>query len=95
MIISTLLFLPTLWIENRRHGHRVRWQWEDLCHFLLAGLPGLFLLQFAYTLGAQRSLAANAGIITLTIPVFVALAMALKSITPSPTFTNVRLRSRL
>jgi drug/metabolite transporter (DMT)-like permease len=77
MIISTLLFLPALWIENRRHGQRVRWHREDLRHLLLAGLPGLFLLQFACTLGAQRSLAANAGIITLTIPVFVALAASL------------------
>jgi len=43
-------------------------------HFLLAGLLGLFLLQLAYTLGSQRTPAANAGVITLTIPVFVTVA---------------------
>lgn len=74
MILSTLMFLPVLWMENRRRGRGFRWHWSDLRHFLLAGLLGLFFLQFTYTLGAQRTLAANAGIITLTIPVFVALA---------------------
>jgi drug/metabolite transporter (DMT)-like permease len=74
MILSTLMFLPVLWIENRRQRRRFRWRWDDARHFLLAGLLGLFFLQFTYTLGAQRTLAANAGIITLTIPVFVTLA---------------------
>ena len=74
MIASTLLFLPVLVIENRRNGRGFTWRREDLKHFLAAGLFGYFFLQFAYTVGAQRTLAANAGIITLTIPVFVALA---------------------
>lgn len=77
MILSTFMFLPVLWFENRRHGRGFRWRWSDLRHFLLAGLLGLFFLQFTYTLGAQRTLAANAGIITLTIPVFVALAASI------------------
>lgn len=76
MIASTLLFLPALVIENRRKGRGFIWHWGDLRHFLAAGLFGYFFLQFTYTLGAQRTLAANAGIITLTIPVFVALAAA-------------------
>ncbi|MCZ2079960.1 MAG: DMT family transporter [Bryobacterales bacterium] len=74
MIVSTLLFLPVLAFENRRNRRGLRLRWSDLRHFLVAGLFGYFFLQFAYTLGAQRTLAANAGIITLTIPVFVALA---------------------
>jgi drug/metabolite transporter (DMT)-like permease len=74
MILSTLIFLPALWRELRSRKTRVPWRWEDAKHFLLAGLFGLFFLQFAYTLGSQRTLAANAGIITLTIPVFVAMA---------------------
>ena len=76
MILSTFLFLPALWLENRRRHRSFHWRWEDARHFLVAGLFGLFMLQFAYTLGAQWTLAANAGIITLTIPVFVAISAA-------------------
>jgi len=36
-------------------------------------LIGIFILQYAYTLGSKLTIAANAGIITLTIPVFVAI----------------------
>jgi len=74
MILSTLMFLPALWRETRKRKARLPWEWRDAKHFLLAGFFGLFFLQFAYTLGSQRTLAANAGIITLTIPVFVAVA---------------------
>jgi drug/metabolite transporter (DMT)-like permease len=44
MILSTLMFLPVLWFENRRQGRGFRWRWSDLRHFLLAGLLGLFFL---------------------------------------------------
>ncbi|MCI0422344.1 MAG: DMT family transporter [Acidobacteria bacterium] len=74
MILSTLMFLPALWREQTKRKTRFQWRLEDVKHFLLAGLFGLFLLQLAYTLGSQRTLAANAGVITLTIPVFVAVA---------------------
>jgi drug/metabolite transporter (DMT)-like permease len=74
MILSTLLFLPALWIENRRLGRGLRWDRADTKHFVIAGSLGFFLLQFTYTLGAQRTLAANAAILTLTIPVLVAVA---------------------
>lgn len=74
MIASTLLFLPVLALENRRARRPFKWHWPDLRHFLAAGLFGYFFQQLTYTLGAQRTPAANAGIITLTIPVFVALA---------------------
>jgi drug/metabolite transporter (DMT)-like permease len=74
MILSTLMFLPALWREARKTNTKRSWHWEDARHFLVAGLFGYFFLQFAYTLGSQRTLAANAGVITLTIPVFVAVA---------------------
>ncbi len=38
---------------------------------MLPGLIGVFLMQYLYTLGSRMTLAANAGIITLTIPVIV------------------------
>lgn len=73
MVLSTLLFLPALWWQQKQQGTGLRWHWRDAKHFLLAGLLGVFLMQFLYTLGSQWTLASNAGIITLTIPVTVAL----------------------
>lgn len=77
MILSTLLFLPLLWLDNRRRGRRSQWRWADARHFVIAGSFGFFLLQLTYTLGAQRTLAANAAILTLSIPVLVAIAASI------------------
>ena len=71
MILSTTMFLPVFWHQRRRRESRVGWHWRDAKHFFLAGFFGVFLMQFLYTLGSRWTLAANAGIITLTIPVTV------------------------
>ncbi len=73
MIVSTLIFLPFLWAENKRRNVKFRWRWSELKYFMLSGLIGIFVMQYAYTLGSKLTIAANAGIITLTIPVFVAV----------------------
>lgn len=73
MILSVGMFFPILWRENRKRGVPFHWHWADARHFLVAGIFGPFLIQFTYTLGAQRTLAANAAIITLSIPVQVAV----------------------
>jgi drug/metabolite transporter (DMT)-like permease len=73
MILSTIIFLPFLWMENRKRKVAMRWRWRDMRFFLLPGLIGIFLMQYAYTVGSRLTLAANAGIITLTIPVMVAI----------------------
>ncbi len=73
MIVSTVIFLPVLWIENKRRGVKMKWRWKDIKYFMLPGLIGVFLMQYLYTLGSKMTLAANAGIITLTIPVIVAI----------------------
>jgi drug/metabolite transporter (DMT)-like permease len=77
MILSTLMFLPALWYEGRKLGRPFQWRWGDAKHFVVAGLFGFFFLQLTYTLGAQRTLAANAAVITLTIPVLVAVAASI------------------
>jgi drug/metabolite transporter (DMT)-like permease len=77
MILSVLMFFPVLWFENRKRGAGLHWHWVDARHFLVAGIFGPFLIQFTYTLGAQRTLAANAAIITLGIPVLVAICASL------------------
>lgn len=73
MILSTIIFLPVLWVENRKRGIGMRWRWKDVRNFILPGIIGVFVMQYAYTLGSRLTLAANAGIITLTIPVIVAV----------------------
>jgi drug/metabolite transporter (DMT)-like permease len=73
MILSVLIFLPVLWMENRKRKVSMRWRWKDIKQFMLPGLIGIFVMQLAYTVGSQMTLAANAGIITLTIPVIVAI----------------------
>ena len=77
MMLSTLLFLPALHIESRRRGRPMQWHWRDAKHFLIAGLFGTFLLQFTYTLGAQRTLGSNAAVITLSIPALAAVAASI------------------
>jgi drug/metabolite transporter (DMT)-like permease len=73
MVASTLIFLPILWVENRKRFVKFRWRWHEIKYFLPSGLIGIFVMQYAYTLGSKLTIAANAGIITLTIPVFVAI----------------------
>ena len=73
MLISTLLFIPFLWAENKNRKESGRRTWKDLRYFILPGLIGIFLMQYLYTLGSTLMLAANAGIITLTIPVLVVI----------------------
>lgn len=77
MMLSTLLFLPALHFESRRRGRPMQWHWRDAKHFLVAGVFGTFLLQFTYTLGAQRTLGSNAAVITLSIPALAAVAAAI------------------
>ena len=73
MIISTLLFIPFLWAENKKRKQSERRTWKDLKYFIIPGLVGIFLMQYLYTVGSTKTLASNAGIITLTIPVLVAI----------------------
>jgi drug/metabolite transporter (DMT)-like permease len=77
MIISTILFIPFLWMENKKRKITERRTWKDLRYFILPGLIGVFLMQWLYTLGSTLTLASNAGIITLTIPVLVAVFAAI------------------
>jgi drug/metabolite transporter (DMT)-like permease len=77
MMLSTLLFIPALWFERRRRRRPLQWHWRDARHFVIAGLFGTFLLQFTYTLGAQRTLGSNAAVITLSIPALVAVAASI------------------
>ncbi len=73
MLISTIIFLPILAVENKKRNVSFRWRWTDIKDFIIPGLIGIFLMQYLYTVGSRMTLAANAGIITLTIPVIVTI----------------------
>jgi drug/metabolite transporter (DMT)-like permease len=73
MLVSTILFMPFLWAENKKRKASERRSWKDLRYFIIPGLIGIFLMQYLYTVGSTLTLASNAGIITLTIPVLVAV----------------------
>jgi len=72
-ITSTLMLIPFLLLENKKRNIPLRWRWNEVKDFIVPGLIGIFIMQYAFTIGSQRTLAANAGIITLTIPVIVAI----------------------
>lgn len=73
MLASTFMFIPFLWAQNKKRKESDRRSWKDLRYFILPGLIGIFLMQYLYTVGSTMTLAANAGIITLTIPLLVAV----------------------
>jgi len=73
MIISTIIFIPFLLAENKKKPRNQRRSWRDLRFFLIPGLIGVFVMQYAYTVGSTMTLASNAGIITFCIPVLVAI----------------------
>ena len=73
MLVSTVMFMPFLWAENKKRKTSERRTWKDLRYFIIPGLIGIFLMQYLYTVGSSLTLASNAGIITLTIPVLVAI----------------------
>lgn len=72
-ILSTTLLIPFLWWVNKKQKRSLRWRWKNVKYFIIPGLIGILVMQFAFTYGSQHTLAANAGIITLTIPVIVAI----------------------
>jgi drug/metabolite transporter (DMT)-like permease len=81
LAISTLLFAPFLWMGlggpakpaagPRFHG------WRTVGQFVLAGTVGVVAAQLGLTWGVEHSLASNASVLTLTIPVLTALIAAL------------------
>ena len=72
-ILSTIMLIPFLWFVNKKQKRSFRWRWSDTKYFIIPGFIGIFIMQYAFTYGSQHTLAANAGIITLTIPVIVAI----------------------
>jgi drug/metabolite transporter (DMT)-like permease len=69
MLLSTIFLLPFVWADLKRDGKRLR----DILVFAQLASLGAFPAQVLMTWGTQYSLASNAAILTLTLPVITAL----------------------
>lgn len=69
MLLSTVFLLPFVWNDFYREGRRLK----DILIFAQLALLGVFPAQVLMTWGTQYSLASNAAILTLTLPVVTAL----------------------
>ncbi len=90
--VSTLLFIPLLIRERRRHPDSPRPNWTDWRGFIIAGVGGQVLAQLGMTYGISKSLASNGAILNLLIPVFTAMlasVMLHEKITPLRVFCLV------
>jgi drug/metabolite transporter (DMT)-like permease len=78
LAISTLIFAPLLIWRTRAPTTRKRTSgWSATVHFIIVGVVGVVAAQLGITAGVQRSLASNASILQLTIPVLTALLAAI------------------
>jgi drug/metabolite transporter (DMT)-like permease len=71
------LFVPLLVWQRRRNPGRVRPGWSDWWKFAVAGVGGQVFAQLGMTWGVSLSLASNAAILNLLIPVISALLASL------------------
>lgn len=73
MLAATLLLLPIVAWHRRRHGGGARVRRADVVAFVALGVFGQVAAQLCVTWGAQLSLASNAAVLTLTLPIATAL----------------------
>src|SRR2546425_1941366 len=71
--VTTLLFVPLLVRERRRNPQAPTVTRADWLQFAAAGIGGQVLAQLGMTWGITRSLASNAAILNLLIPVITAV----------------------
>jgi drug/metabolite transporter (DMT)-like permease len=73
MFLATIGLIPFLIAENRKHSSDRVTNKRDVMNFLILACFGFFPAQVLITWGTRLSLASNAALITLTLPVFTAL----------------------
>ena len=71
--VTTLLFVPLLQRERRRNPQAASVTGADWLRFAAAGIGGQVLAQLGMTWGITKSLASNAAILNLLIPVITAV----------------------
>src|SRR5438552_1443102 len=69
MLLSTVFLLPFVWKDFKKEKK----VFKDILVFAPLALFGAFVAQVFMTWGTQYSLASNAAILTLTLPVITAL----------------------
>ena len=75
--VTTILLIPLLLRTRRRSPNPVKPTARDWVAFLIAGVGGQVLAQLGMTWGITRSLASNAAILNLLIPVISAVLASL------------------
>jgi drug/metabolite transporter (DMT)-like permease len=71
--VSTVLLIPLLILERRRHPESPRPTLADWRKFVVAGVVGQVVAQLGMTWGISKSLASNGAILNLLIPVITAV----------------------
>ncbi|MBI3851428.1 MAG: DMT family transporter [Verrucomicrobia bacterium] len=71
--VTTVLLVPLLICERRRNTGAATVTWADWGKFTAAGVGGQVLAQLGMTWGITKSLASNAAILNLLIPVITAV----------------------
>jgi drug/metabolite transporter (DMT)-like permease len=77
MALATLIFLPLVWGERWRNGGAQSITKRDVLDFVLLSLLGCTPAQILLVLGVQYTLASNAAVLTLTIPIVTAILATL------------------
>src|SRR5580704_19709051 len=75
--ITTLLFVPLLIRMRHKNPSAARLSGKDWIRFIVAGVGGQVLAQLGMTWGISKSLASNAAILNLLIPVISAVLASL------------------
>lgn len=71
--VTTVMFIPLLLRERRRNPQAAKLTGADWLRFAAAGVGGQVLAQLGMTWGITKSLASNASILNLLIPVITAV----------------------
>jgi len=73
MTLATLMLIPIVWRERRSSGAPRRVPVQDILQFILIGVLGQVVAQLFITWGVRLSLASNAALLMLTLPIMTAV----------------------